>query len=573
MGLRNLTAMVFKSSLLSIPPSPCSPRSPLFSKSISQPRTASLPYSKPSTTTGRQDSQVDVKPPVEPLAWIWKCHMCQRQYPLGATRRCPIDGHYFCSGTTKLHAWRTQGKAKGNGKAKKHYHEACAHEFDFNGWLAYGDWRRAQKKKKTTASPTNARIDSPMHQYFTNTVAAATSPAARTRAGEPRDCWHACNYPSECRHGPLAMAIDRPPEPVQFAASDQYQYAGAQCPPGLPGDSQEFVIQDLMETIEDVAVDYGLGSLQDLLAASQADLYEPTPPPPHGLQSPRSPPTSPPYEYADGMYDMDIDMCDQLDATASTIDHPDPIDPNLQPPAPPSSSTSSTFKAPGTSTSSAQPTPSTIHPPSPTTSPDPPSPDTDSFINACVDFTGATSPSPTLDAHAHTHPNSPPLPPQHSSALHPAATPTMRSRTENPTNSPLPALPPKPPHANVNNATPCSAPYTNSMPPPPSSLCWEYERHAGDRKGGSHDAWDEQTRSGRSRGAADGAGGGGGGGGGGGSGGGFGDLYFTLDSEFFKGGAKRGRRGNEVDGRKVRRVGWGLGLGMGLGRGDWGVEV
>lgn len=35
--------------------------------------------------------------PPSPLTWTWRCHLCYTTYRLGTTRRCLLDGHYFCS--------------------------------------------------------------------------------------------------------------------------------------------------------------------------------------------------------------------------------------------------------------------------------------------------------------------------------------------------------------------------------------------------------------------------------------------------------------------------------------------
>jgi hypothetical protein len=68
-------------------------------------------------------------------------------------------------------------------------HKACASEFDYKAWKAFGDWRRScfyppspSKKKK-------------------------------------KNCWNSCNYPSECRWGKqisiqppqLSLALPAPP--------------------------------------------------------------------------------------------------------------------------------------------------------------------------------------------------------------------------------------------------------------------------------------------------------------------------------------------------------------------------
>lgn len=82
------------------PPSllnPISPRlkSPAFFLSTSSTpyhRNHQSPFPSPSFAT-----QFATPHPQSPLAWTWRCHLCQTTYRLGTTRRCLLDGHYFCS--------------------------------------------------------------------------------------------------------------------------------------------------------------------------------------------------------------------------------------------------------------------------------------------------------------------------------------------------------------------------------------------------------------------------------------------------------------------------------------------
>lgn len=59
-----------------------------------------------------------------PQPWLWSCHHCHNRYPLGTTRRCLYDGHYFCGGTTV---------SPFTGKPIRR-HRACRSEFDYRGW-------------------------------------------------------------------------------------------------------------------------------------------------------------------------------------------------------------------------------------------------------------------------------------------------------------------------------------------------------------------------------------------------------------------------------------------------------
>lgn len=101
-------------------------------------------------------------PPKDPLLWIWTCHLCSSRYPLGATRRCLIDGHYYCSGDSGSPSLQRNVKKKKRG-------QACSSEFDYVGWQEWGIWKQ--------------RVTETQHQIPT----------------DKRDC-KTCEYPSQCRY-------------------------------------------------------------------------------------------------------------------------------------------------------------------------------------------------------------------------------------------------------------------------------------------------------------------------------------------------------------------------------------
>jgi hypothetical protein len=107
-------------------------------------------------------------PPSDPLAWVWQCHLCRSRWPLGVTRRCLVDGHFYCSGDTP----------QPNLKKKKG--QSCSSEFDYVGWKDWGAWKR--NALKTISNPRIAR-------------------------GCER-----CEFPSQCRYGPEEKSlIDQQP--------------------------------------------------------------------------------------------------------------------------------------------------------------------------------------------------------------------------------------------------------------------------------------------------------------------------------------------------------------------------
>ena len=141
---------------LSGPSSPTSPISPIASRARFFSPQANQPRSPSSNTSSGDMTMID-RPSMEPMPWLWCCHVCSSHFPLGATRRCLNDGHHFCGGTTYN---RRTGRVR--------RHKSCQSEFDYRSWGQWGHWRRDQS-------------DDP--------------PASSSR----KDCGKHCDFPSECR--------------------------------------------------------------------------------------------------------------------------------------------------------------------------------------------------------------------------------------------------------------------------------------------------------------------------------------------------------------------------------------
>lgn len=191
----------FKSSKLSIPPSPFSPKLPITPPASPPKKSAELvkPRLKPEISS----------PPSEPLNWLWECHICNRVYQLGVTRRCLDDGHFFCAGTT------TVKRSKRTGYKKTIRHKACASEFDYQGWKAWGSWRRDVAQQLEAAEALEHLLNDepkPLEPLFTPTLPDegrwpngtwTKKPLTKNAAKDfwSKDCWSTCDYPSECRWG------------------------------------------------------------------------------------------------------------------------------------------------------------------------------------------------------------------------------------------------------------------------------------------------------------------------------------------------------------------------------------
>jgi hypothetical protein len=144
----------YKPSKLSVtsPAFPRSPISPLLTTTFRKP----AGYGTASNTRPLRS------PPPTPVAWTWECHKCLRRWPLGVTRRCLIDGHWFCSGENERS--RLRNKAR----------RACRSKFSYGVWHTRNIWRRRELEDRGVIAP------DPEH----------------------RDCWYWCDYPSQCSWEP-----------------------------------------------------------------------------------------------------------------------------------------------------------------------------------------------------------------------------------------------------------------------------------------------------------------------------------------------------------------------------------
>ncbi|KAH7081893.1 hypothetical protein BKA63DRAFT_463449 [Paraphoma chrysanthemicola] len=202
----------FRPTLLSIPPSPFSPRTPLTP--ASKPHSHYKLHTTPQSQHTNPDNQ-NHDAPSSPLAWTWQCHQCSRSYSLSATRRCLDDGHAFCSGTTVLKSARI-GKAARRSKR----HRACKSEFDYSGWKDWGRWKRART-----------------HGWLSRHDVGIIRGNSIGQSGKKgKNCWLTCDYPSECRwgrqfgiHTPLTStfpSIQVHSEPIDLDAAPRHTSEG-----------------------------------------------------------------------------------------------------------------------------------------------------------------------------------------------------------------------------------------------------------------------------------------------------------------------------------------------------------
>lgn len=62
-------------------------------------------------------------------------------------------------------------------------HQPCTSEFDYEGWKAWGEWKRLEAELQKA-------------------LAESAETVLGTVIAEKKDCWNHCDYPSECRWGP-----------------------------------------------------------------------------------------------------------------------------------------------------------------------------------------------------------------------------------------------------------------------------------------------------------------------------------------------------------------------------------
>ncbi|KIW98350.1 uncharacterized protein Z519_00010 [Cladophialophora bantiana CBS 173.52] len=116
-----------------------SPRTPTYipdslSSSSVSPFDHTKYFAEP-TLEGDDQEPMSIAPQQHPMPWTWICHLCHSRYPLGVTRRCLVDGHYYCSGQTDWPSLKRKKKPR-----------ACSSEFDYAAWKNWGAWRRGTLK-------------------------------------------------------------------------------------------------------------------------------------------------------------------------------------------------------------------------------------------------------------------------------------------------------------------------------------------------------------------------------------------------------------------------------------------
>lgn len=124
-----------------------------------------------------------VPPPSRPVAWHWRCCSCRATYDLAVTQRCLACSHNFCSVNSHLQSSIPKKKTTSRGSPNRRRVDrlghpiTCTTEFDYEGWAAYGAWRRRVTGTQITEDQRDRR-------YLLRS----------------QDDWHHCDFPSQCAH-------------------------------------------------------------------------------------------------------------------------------------------------------------------------------------------------------------------------------------------------------------------------------------------------------------------------------------------------------------------------------------
>jgi hypothetical protein len=144
---------------------------------------------------------------------------------------------------------------------------ACASEFDYAGWKAWGSWRRGVDELKARAVEEAVEDDDDVKREDARVVPKslfapsvpeekvwfggawvgngdrALGARRRPKAFWKKDCWGTCDYPSECRWGKQfgaqqsqaqAVSVLPPPSPPQPVVNELEQKTGGKSLEKLP---------------------------------------------------------------------------------------------------------------------------------------------------------------------------------------------------------------------------------------------------------------------------------------------------------------------------------------------------
>ncbi|KAK8038486.1 hypothetical protein PG993_006897 [Apiospora rasikravindrae] len=131
-------------------------------------------------------------PPREPFPFLWQCCSCYTTYRFSTTRRCLLCSHNYC--TRDVAFGNNSSSSTTNGKKRRHRNRYCRSEFDYEGWEAWGAWRRGHvlRIESTREQDADAELQKREQKFLQKT----------------QDCSVHCDFPSQCFHTKIRVLED-----------------------------------------------------------------------------------------------------------------------------------------------------------------------------------------------------------------------------------------------------------------------------------------------------------------------------------------------------------------------------
>ncbi|KAK7981221.1 Ammonium transporter [Apiospora arundinis] len=136
-------------------------------------------------------------PPRETFPFLWQCCSCYTIYRFSTTRRCLNCSHHYCTREVAFgdsNEFSSSGGSSSN-KKRRRKNKYCRSEFDYEGWAAWGAWRRGHALGIESTRPEDADAEKRTREakFVTKT----------------HNCFTDCDFPSQCFHTQIRVLEDR----------------------------------------------------------------------------------------------------------------------------------------------------------------------------------------------------------------------------------------------------------------------------------------------------------------------------------------------------------------------------
>ncbi|KAK6824570.1 hypothetical protein PG987_012064 [Apiospora arundinis] len=137
-------------------------------------------------------------PPRETFPFLWQCCSCYTIYRFSTTRRCLNCSHHYCTREVAFGDSNESSSSSGgssSNKKRRRKNKYCRSEFDYEGWAAWGAWRRGHALgiESTRPEDTDAEKRAREAKFVTKT----------------HNCFTDCDFPSQCFHTQIRVLEDR----------------------------------------------------------------------------------------------------------------------------------------------------------------------------------------------------------------------------------------------------------------------------------------------------------------------------------------------------------------------------